>query len=83
MRMMSIRELRDSLASIDALVDEAGEILVTRHGRPVARMSSMKPGRTAPSHADLRATMPRMTTLSEALVRAERDCDRNPMIAES
>jgi antitoxin (DNA-binding transcriptional repressor) of toxin-antitoxin stability system len=80
---MSIRELRDSLSSIDQIVDDAGEILVTRHGRPVARMTSMKPGRTVPSHADLRAAMPRMTTPSEDLVRAERDCDGNPPVPNS
>jgi prevent-host-death family protein len=77
MREMSIRELRDSLSSIDEIVDRAGEVLVTRHGRPVARLSSVRAARSAPSHADLRATMPRMTTPSEDLVRADRDCTRD------
>jgi len=80
---MSIRELRDSLSSIDEIVDRAGEILVTRHGRPVARLSSVKLGRTAPSHADLRAAMPRMATPSEDLVRADRDGERNPRARDS
>lgn len=77
MREMSIRELRDSLSSIDEIVERAGEVLVTRHGRPVARLSPLRPARTAPSHADLRATMPRMSTPSEDLVRADRDCTRD------
>jgi prevent-host-death family protein len=77
MREMSIRELRDSLSSIDEIVDRAGEVLVTRHGRPVARLSPVRPTRSVPSHADLRATMPRMTTPSEDLVRADRDCTRD------
>jgi antitoxin (DNA-binding transcriptional repressor) of toxin-antitoxin stability system len=77
MREMSIRELRDSLSSIDEILARAGEVLVTRHGRPVARLSSVRAGRMAPSHADLRATMPRMATPSEDLVRADRDCTRD------
>jgi antitoxin (DNA-binding transcriptional repressor) of toxin-antitoxin stability system len=82
MREMSIRELRDSLSSIDEIVDRSGEVLVTRHGRPVARLSSMRTGRAAPSHADLRATMPRMAVPSENLVRADRECDRDPRALE-
>jgi prevent-host-death family protein len=77
MREMSIRELRDSLSSIDEIVDRAGEVLVTRHGRPVARLSSVRAARSAPSHTDLRAAMPRMATPSEGLVRADRDCTRD------
>jgi prevent-host-death family protein len=73
MRTMSIRELRDSLSFIGEIADREGEVVLTRHGRPLARLVSLSPGRTAPSHADLRAGMPHMQVPSELLVRADRD----------
>lgn len=73
MREMSIRELRDSLSSIDEIAERDGEVMVTRHGKPVARIVALSPGRSAPSHAGLRAGMPRMTVPSEEVIRADRD----------
>ena len=73
MRTMSIRELRAALSSVDDIFHDSGEVIVTRHGRPIAKLCPLNPLRTAPSHADLRATMPRMSTPSEALVRADRE----------
>jgi prevent-host-death family protein len=74
MREMSIRELRDSLSSIDEIVERDHEITLTRHGRPLAKIVALNPVRSAPSHAGLRAGMPRMAVSSEELVRADRDC---------
>jgi prevent-host-death family protein len=73
MRTMSIRELRDSLSNIGEITDREGEVVLTRHGRPLARLVSLSPNRTAPSHAALRAGMPYMPVPSEQLVRADRD----------
>lgn len=73
MRTMSIRELRDSLSFIGEIADREGEVVLTRHGRPLARLVSLSPNRSAPSHADLRAVMPYMSVPSERLVRADRD----------
>jgi prevent-host-death family protein len=73
MRTMSIRELRASLSTIGEIADQEGEVVLTCHGRPLARLVSLKSRRVAPSHADLRAVMPPMATPSEQLVRAERD----------
>jgi prevent-host-death family protein len=73
MRSMSIRELRDSLASLQEIVEREGEIVVTRHGRGLARLVPVQPKRGVPSHADLRASMPLMAVGSEELLRADRE----------
>ncbi|MEE8246079.1 MAG: prevent-host-death protein [Alphaproteobacteria bacterium] len=73
MKTLTIREMRGALTHLDELLDEEGEILITRRGRAVARLLPARPGRTAPSHAELRAAMPRMAEGSEALVRKDRD----------
>ena len=74
MKTLTIREMRGALTHLDELLDEEGEILITRRGRAVARLLPVRRrGRTAPSHAELRAAMPRMAEGSEALVRRDRD----------
>ncbi len=73
MREMSVRELRDSLSSIGEIVEREGEVLLTRHGRPLVRLVALNPSRSAPSHANLRAGMPYMTAPSEDLVRVDRE----------
>lgn len=73
MRSMSIRELRDSLASLGEIVEEEREILVTRHGRVLAKLVAPGPPRQAPSHADLRAGMPYQAVPSEELVAQDRE----------
>jgi prevent-host-death family protein len=70
---MSIRELRAALPAIAQIVEEEGDIVLTRHGRPLARVVPLEPRRNAPSHADLRAGMGRMGVPSEHLVRADRE----------
>ena len=73
MRTMSIRQLRDSLSSIEEITDREGEVILTRHGRPLARLVSLNAGRRVPSHADLRVGMPYLPVPSELLIRADRD----------
>lgn len=73
MKKLSIREVRKELAQIDRLVAREGEVTVTRRGRPVARLLPLRDKRRMPTHADLRASMPRLRSGSEALVRADRD----------
>jgi prevent-host-death family protein len=73
MKQLTIRQVRGALGRLDELVAVEGEIVVTRRGRPLARIVPVRSRRTAPSHADLRASMPRLRTPSEALVRADRD----------
>jgi prevent-host-death family protein len=72
MRTLSIREVREHLTSIDELVAKEGEIVLTRHGRPIARIVPMSGPRQLPSRRALRAKTPRLTP-SETHVRADRD----------
>jgi len=73
MREISVRELRDSLSSIGEIVECDGEVVLTRHGRPLVKLVPLRPCRSAPSHALLRAGMPYLPATSEDLVRADRE----------
>ena len=69
MKTLSIREMRSALSHLDELVAEAGEVVVTRRGRPLARILPARPRRGIPSRAGLRASMPRLKVPSEVLIR--------------
>lgn len=73
MREINVREMRASIGRLDELVCEAGELVISRHGKPIARVLPIRGLRTRPDHADLRARMPRVREPSQALIRAERD----------
>ena len=73
MKNLSIREIRKELPQLDELVAREGEVVVTRRGRPIARLLPLRSDRRMPSHADLRASMPRLKIGSERHVRTERD----------
>ena len=73
MKNLSIRELRNALGQLDELVSREGEVVITRRGRPIARLLPLHSKRRMPSHADLRASMPRLKNGSERHVRTERD----------
>lgn len=72
MRELSIRQIRTALSRIEEILAREGEIVVTRHGRPVARVVPVL-GRELPSHAELRGRMRRLTRASAEVIRAERD----------
>ncbi len=73
MKNLSIREIRKELAQLDKLVAREGEVVLTRRGRPIARLLPLRSKRRMPSHADLRAGMSRLKDGSEVDVRTERD----------
>lgn len=73
MRAMSIREMRAELGRLGEVLAAEGEVVVTRHGKPIARVVPMGPPRRRPSHDRLRASMPRLERGSEELVRSDRD----------
>ena len=73
MRKLSIREVRAVLGRLDELLEQTGEVVVTRHGKPIARILPTRRPSKMPSHAALRATMPRLSIPSETLVRKDRD----------
>lgn len=73
MKNLSIREIRKELAQLDDLVAREGEVVVTRRGQPIARLLPLRSKQRMPSHADLRASMPRLQQGSEKHIRSERD----------
>jgi antitoxin (DNA-binding transcriptional repressor) of toxin-antitoxin stability system len=73
MKELNVREMRAAIGRLDELVDDAGELTVNRRGKAIARILPIAARRQRPDHADLRARMPRLSTLSEALIRDERD----------
>jgi prevent-host-death family protein len=72
-RSLSVREVRAALPRLEDVLREVGEITVTRHGQPVARLLPIRARRAKPTHADLRASMKPLRQPSERLVRADRD----------
>ena len=73
MKTLSIREMRSELTHLDSLIASAGEIVITRRGKPVARLLPLAGSRPKPSHDDLRRRMPRQQVGSEVLISSERD----------
>lgn len=73
MRTMSIREIRAELGHLAEVLANEGEVVVTRHGRPIARVLPLGAERKRPRHDELRAAMPRLERGSEEAVRADRD----------
>ncbi|HMB53419.1 MAG TPA: type II toxin-antitoxin system prevent-host-death family antitoxin [Thermoanaerobaculia bacterium] len=73
MREMTIREMRAELGRLEEVLDVEGEVVVTRHGKPIARVLPLGASRKRPRHDELRASMPRLERGSEEIVRADRD----------
>ena len=73
MKQVSIRDVRSVLSHLDDVLAAEGELVITRHGKPIARLLPVGEGAGMPSHADFRKTMPRLRTGSEVAVRADRD----------
>jgi prevent-host-death family protein len=72
MRKLSIRETRNSLSKLDELLDREKELVVTRRGKPVAKIVSLQRSEV-PTHADLRAETARLARSSAELIREDRD----------
>ena len=73
MRSLSIREVRAALGNIEELVEQEGELLITRHGKPVARLVPVERRRAMPSHKAFRDSMPLQEIPSAVLIREDRD----------
>ena len=73
MKKLSVREMRANIGRLDELVDEAGELIISRRGQPIARVLPVSRQRQRPDHADLRRRTPLLTTPSADIIRAERD----------
>jgi len=73
MRTMSIREMRAELGRLGEVLASEGEVVVTRHGRPIARVLPLGAPPKRPRHDELRDAMPRLERGSEEVVRADRE----------
>lgn len=73
MKRITVREARQALSRVEALLDAEGELTVTRRGRPVARIVPVGEGRAMPSHEALRKSLPRLAKGSARYVREDRD----------
>ena len=73
MRSLSIREVRAALGNIEKIVENEGELLITRHGKPVARIVPVERTRPMPSHKELRDSLPFQEVPSSVLIREDRD----------
>jgi len=73
MKTLSIREIRSALPHLDKLLAEAGEVVVTRRGRPLARIVPIRRTEGIQPLIQLRAISPRMKVPSEVLIRQDRE----------
>lgn len=74
MKTVTIREAREGLSHPEQLFANDDEVIVTRHGEPVARILPIAPAKPKfRSLAAFRATMPFQTVPSEVIVREDRD----------
>jgi len=78
--LMATVTLVEAKAHLSELLDKVlcGEnIVITRHGRPIAQISPLaRPKQPLRPLADFRAKMPRLRKPSAALLRELRDADR-------
>lgn len=73
MRSIGVRELRTVLSKLERLLAREGEIVITRRGKPVARILPSVPVGGMPSRAGLRRRMRRLDVGSQVLIREDRD----------
>lgn len=72
MKELSVRDTRAALSHIEEILEREGEIVVTRHGKPVARIVPARPAEL-PTHAELRASLPVLPFSIAELIRQDRD----------
>lgn len=73
MRTMSIREVRAELGRLSEVLEKEGEVVVTRYGKPIARVVPLGPPHKRPRHDEMRASMLPLGRGSEEVVRTDRD----------
>lgn len=74
MNTVSLAQAKAKLSEILNRVESGEEVVVTRHGRPIACISAVRtPKKPLKSLAAFRATMPRWSKPSASLLREMRD----------
>ena len=78
MQTLGIREIRQRYEILKETLEAEGEVILTHHGKPFARVLPLEPVKPRPkwkSHAELRASMPFQAVGSEVLLVEERERD--------
>ena len=70
---LSIREARQSLSTIEQILNLEGTVTITRRGKEIAKVIPFNRMLSIPSHRNLREKTLLQKTGSEQLVRADRD----------
>lgn len=73
MKTLTIREAREGLSHPEQMFAEDDEVLVVRHGEPVARILPAAPRKAFRSLAAFRASQPMQTVPSEVLLAEDRE----------
>jgi antitoxin (DNA-binding transcriptional repressor) of toxin-antitoxin stability system len=74
MKTLTIREAREGLSHPDQMFADADEVLVVKHGEPVARILPVEPRKKAfRSLAAFRASQPFQEIPSEVLISEDRE----------
>jgi len=73
MRTVTIREAREGLSHPEQLFANDDEVIVTRHGEPVARILPITPKPSLGSLRNFLASQPMQSVPSEALLAADRE----------
>lgn len=77
MQTINVRETREKLSNLLDAVAAGDEVVILRHGKPVARLTSAQPERVQfPDRSELRNTLPPARESSAQLVRQLRDNER-------
>jgi len=76
-KTLGVREMRASYEVLHKALEQEGEVVLTHHGKPFARVLPLEPvaapKRKVRSLAAFRATMPFQEIPSEVLIREDRD----------
>lgn len=73
MKTLTIREAREGLSHPETLFADAEEVVVTRHGEPVARLLPVNPKPRVRSLKAFLASQPMQTVPSEVIVAQDRE----------
>lgn len=73
MKTITIREAREGLSHPEQMFADNDEVIVTRHGEPVARILPIRPQPRLRSLREFLASQPMQTVPSETIVAEDRE----------
>jgi antitoxin (DNA-binding transcriptional repressor) of toxin-antitoxin stability system len=73
MKELTVREMRQSYTVLKEALEAEGEVILTHHGKPFARVVPINQPKPFRSHAKLRAGMPYQEIPSAVYIREDRD----------